>query len=285
MRRGRGPIFAVLLLACVAPAIHAETLYVIEQLVVSVTSAPDSSGERVASIHSGDHVDVLDREGDEVHVQLANGTEGWVKASYLSADPPLKQRLAERTTEVEKLKQDVGKLEAELTAARTAARAKAGSAVANAGTESPPAARGTSGQAPPGQSTSSQITSGQTSSSQTTSGQAPSGQTPASSPSSSRQMSSKPTSGKARSTQGAATPSAADSAPVTDSAATADSSAPADTATHEPSFFMTPPEPPARPIWHWVLGTAVVALGLGFVLGWGTLDRRIRRKYGGLRIY
>jgi hypothetical protein len=37
--------------------------------------------------------------------------------------------------------------------------------------------------------------------------------------------------------------------------------------------------------WHWIVGTAVVALVVGFLLGWRTLDRRIRKKYGGLRIY
>jgi len=76
MNRRAAPALPILMLACVAPASHAETLYVIEQLVVSVSSAPDSSGERVASIHSGEHVDVLDRQGGEVHVQLANGTAG-----------------------------------------------------------------------------------------------------------------------------------------------------------------------------------------------------------------
>jgi hypothetical protein len=34
-----------------------------------------------------------------------------------------------------------------------------------------------------------------------------------------------------------------------------------------------------------VLGASVVALVVGFMLGWRTLDRRIRKKYGGLRIY
>jgi len=33
------------------------------------------------------------------------------------------------------------------------------------------------------------------------------------------------------------------------------------------------------------VGSAAVSLGCGFLLGWRTLDRRIRRKYGGLRIY
>ena len=41
----------------------------------------------------------------------------------------------------------------------------------------------------------------------------------------------------------------------------------------------------AQPTWQWVIGTAVVSLIVGFMLGWRTLDRRIRKKYGGLRIY
>jgi SH3 domain protein len=176
-----------------ASAIHAETLYVVEQLVVNVNSAPDATGERIANIKSGDAVEVLDRQGEQIHVHLANGTDGWVRKSYLSADEPAKVRLGERTAEVEKLKQDVTRLEGELAAAKTPKAAKPAVAEATA--------------AVPEQSA------------------------------------------------------------------------------HEPPYFMTPPDSPARPVWHWALGSFVVALGLGFALGWQMLDRRIRRKYGGLRIY
>jgi hypothetical protein len=37
--------------------------------------------------------------------------------------------------------------------------------------------------------------------------------------------------------------------------------------------------------WPWVAGAAIAGLVLGFVLGWRTLARRIRKKYGGLKIY
>ena len=42
---------------------------------------------------------------------------------------------------------------------------------------------------------------------------------------------------------------------------------------------------PARPGWIWVWLSALVCLGAGFALGWRALDKRIRAKYGGLRIY
>jgi SH3-like domain-containing protein len=201
-----------------ASAIHAETLYVIEQLVVNVNSAPDATGERIANLKSGDAVEVLDRQGDQIQVHLANGTEGWVRKSYLSAEEPARMRLGERTAEVEKLKQDVMRLEGELAAAKTASHVKPGGA--QTGTVA---------------------------------------------------------TGPAPATPASATPAAA--------APTAAESGAAEQPAHEPPYFMTPPDSPARPVWHWALGSFVVALGLGFALGWQMLDRRIRRKYGGLRIY
>ena len=204
-----------------APALHAETLYVIEQLVVNVNSAPDATGERVTTIKSGDAVEVLERQGDQIHVHLGNGTQGWVRKSYLSEQEPLQHRLTERNAEVEKLKQDVARLESEVAAAKGAAHGKPGVAPANT------SAGGANGTATP-PDTASQ----------------------------------------------AAAP-----------AARAEDNAAAPEPAHEPPYFMTPPDAPTRPVWHWALGSFVVALGLGYVLGWQMLDRRIRRKYGGLRIY
>ena len=180
--------------------VHAETLYVIETVVVNVNSAPDATGERVGTIKSGDAVEVIEHQNDQVHVHLANGTEGWVRKSYLATEEPLQKRLAERTAETDKLKQDVARLEGQLAAAKVM----------------PPAPAATS----------------------------------------------KP-----------------------DSPNAAESNTPAEPGAHEPPYFMTPPDTPAHPVWHWAVGSFAVALGLGFVLGWKTLDGRIRRKYGGLRIY
>jgi len=187
-------------LLAATPAVHAETLYVIETLVVSVNSTADATGTRIANIKSGDPVEVIERQNDQVHVRLANGTEGWVRKSYLSTEEPLQKRLAERTAEVDKLKQDVAKLEAQVASARVSAVQKASPA-----------------------------------------------------------------------------PQAVEPTP--------DTASPADPSGHEPPYFMTPPDAPVHPVWHWALGSFGVALVLGFVLGWTMLDRRIRAKFGGLRIY
>ena len=97
-----------------AAALPAEPLYVIEQLVVGVSSAPDASGERVATLKSGDRVEALERSGEQVHVQLAGGRDGWVRASYLTAEEPLRTRLAQREAEVARLGDEVKRLESQL---------------------------------------------------------------------------------------------------------------------------------------------------------------------------
>ena len=190
-----------LVLATVTPVSDADTTYVIDQLVVGVTSTADADSERVGQVKSGDKLEVIEREGDETHVKLSNGKDGWLKSSYLTTEPPLQTRLSERNSDVEKLKQegdkqrqesgklkqDVTRLEGELAAARAAHTATS---------DAPPLP-----------------------------------------------------------------------APLHD------------------TVFLREPERPSTTAWPVLLGVAAVMLLVGFVAGWKMLDRRIRRKYGGLRIY
>jgi len=201
--RGAGRGLAVLLVAGLAvPALlRAEPLYVIEQLVVGVNSTPDASSERVATVKSGDRVEELERAGDEVHVRLASGLEGWVRASYLSADEPLRVRLAEREAEVARLGDEVNGLKAQLRSTPPTA------AAANPGASAVPAA----------------------------------------------------------------TPAAR--------AAVEDSVAPAAGA------LFSSGEERGRPSWPWTLAATLIGFGAGMAIGALMLDRHIRRKYGGLRIY
>lgn len=171
--------------AATAPA---ATRYVIEQLVVSVNSAADRSGTRIATLRSGDKVELLERSGEAAHVRLANGRDGWVPASYLSDAEPLRLQLAARSAEVAVLRQQLQALSA--ASARAAAPPVAASAAAKApGTdETAPEADGDAGES-----------------------------------------------------HGVA--------------------------------------------WGWLIGTALICLACGFGAGWLVLDARIRRRYGGLRIY
>lgn len=173
---------------------HAETTYVNDQLIVGVTATAEAESERVGQVKSGDKLEVIERAGDQTHIKLSNGKDGWVKSTYLTNEPPPQARLTERTAEVEKLKtegdklkQDVTRLEGDLAAARAAH---------NATSDAPP---------PP--------------------------------------------------------------APVHD------------------TVFLRDPERRSSTSWPVLLGVAAVMLLVGFITGWKTLDRRIRQKYGGLKIY
>ena len=191
--------------ACIASVARAETVYVIETLMVNVSTEPDGTGERVATIRSGDRVEKLERQGEQTKVHLSNGVEGWVKSSYLSSDPPLRQRLEDSTRELEKTKERVTQLESELTQARLVASAK----------PTPPVAAPTPPPPPPPEPE------------------------PKSAP-------------------------------------------PPQAITHN---VFPDVNPYGRPTWKWVVGSSAFCLLVGFIFGWRTLDARIRRKYGGLRIY
>jgi hypothetical protein len=197
----RGGVLRVLpwlVLAAAAAAGAGEPLYVVEQVIVSVNSSADGSGERVASLKSGERMELIERVGESVHVRLADGKEGWLKAIYVSGDAPLKPRLVQAEAEVTRLQAQVGRLEGQLTAATNARHE----------------------------------------------------------------------------TQAAAAGAAAPVAP----AAAEETPAPG-------GMFATPAPRVAQRAWPWALGALIAGLGAGFVLGWRILDRNIRRKYGGLRIY
>jgi hypothetical protein len=180
------PARAVLLAALLGlPVVTlADSLYIVEQIVVSVNSSADGSGERVGSLKSGDKVELLGRSGESAHVRLADGREGWLRASYLSADEPLRARLQRSEAEV-------ARLGAQLNSLRT----------------------------------------------QTTSTAAPAA--------------------------AAAEVPSASAAPL----------------------FSSAPESSAPARWPWLSLGALLGVAAGFGLGWYTLDRTIRRKYGGLKIY
>ncbi len=217
----RRPPLGLLLLASAATMASADPVYVVETLVVNVTSEPGADGERVATVKSGEKLDLIERDRDQSHVRLANGRDGWIRSSYLTAEIPLQARLNERTAEVEKLKQDVGRLQSELATVRSSGGAR-GPAVAPA-----VEAAGTSGGAP-----------------------------------------------AARAANAAEKPTE-NPPPAQDSGTRAQDS----------DALLDVSESHQHPLWEWIVGTAGVMLFGGFALGWRTLDRRIRRRYGGLKIY
>jgi uncharacterized protein YgiM (DUF1202 family) len=172
----------------------AESQYIIDQVVVSVSATADGSGDHVGSVHSGERVEVLEHDEDRVRIRFGSGQEGWIKASYLSSDPPVRQQLEARAQELDQLHKDNAALQARIAEL-----------------------------------------------------------------------------------QRAATPPSVNPAPQ--------NPPPADPAAQDPPMLSRAPPEAGRPAALWLVSTALVALACGFGLGWRVLDRRIRKRYGGLRIY
>jgi hypothetical protein len=59
----------------------------------------------------------------------------------------------------------------------------------------------------------------------------------------------------------------------------------AERAAASPPEETAPVPQPATGLWGWLALAAGLGLAAGFVLGWRVLDRRMRRKFGGLRIF
>lgn len=128
---------AALLLALPGGIAMAATAYVSDELVLGVYAEQNNQGQRLATLHSGTSVETLNQQGDFTQVRLADGTTGWVKTTFLTANEPAVVRVkrleeeldrsrattpalaeAAARSEVERLKQELSAKQSELDAAR-----------------------------------------------------------------------------------------------------------------------------------------------------------------------
>jgi len=119
-----GAIALGLLIA--VPAL-AETLYVVDELVITVRAQPDSRAEIVESLRTGASVEVLERPAGSsfIRVRTESGVEGWSLEQYLTNRPIARTQLAEAQAALRRANQQVATLreradaaEAELAEAR-----------------------------------------------------------------------------------------------------------------------------------------------------------------------
>ena len=110
-------------LMMVAATAVGQTLYVSDQLVITVRTGPSTANSIISNLVSGDAVEVLqiNAETGYTRVRLVSGTEGWVLSRYLVASPVSQDRLiiaesdlAEAQVTVATLEGSVAMLAAEL---------------------------------------------------------------------------------------------------------------------------------------------------------------------------
>ena len=95
--------FVVAVLILLPAMAVAETAYVTDTLQLGLHRAADTSDQPFRSLDSGQAVEILDRTRYYAHVQLPDGTEGYVKAAYLVSDKPAKLIVAETQADRDRL--------------------------------------------------------------------------------------------------------------------------------------------------------------------------------------
>jgi SH3 domain protein len=76
-----------------------QTAYVTDNLRLGLYEAEDTSGSPTRMLESGQAMEILSRDRNYANVQLPDGSEGWVKATYLVDIKPAKLIVAEITAE------------------------------------------------------------------------------------------------------------------------------------------------------------------------------------------
>jgi SH3 domain protein len=113
----------------------AETVYVTDSLRLGLHAASDTSDRPMENLVSGTPLEVLERNPNYARVRLADGREGWVKATFIVAEKPAAARVLELEAEIAGFEADAGgartaqsAAEEELAALRNELKATTGSA-------------------------------------------------------------------------------------------------------------------------------------------------------------
>jgi len=88
-------LIAAALFAAFPTAAVAETMYVTDVLRLGLHQAEDTNDRAFRTLQSGQEMEILDRNRNYAHVQLPDGTSGYVKTAYLVAEKPAKLIVAE----------------------------------------------------------------------------------------------------------------------------------------------------------------------------------------------
>lgn len=87
------PLGALVLLLAAIPCAGAETVFVIDKLLVGVHQDQDLNSAIIKVLPTGTKLEVLTRKGELAKVKDPEGVSGWVDAAYLMDEPPAEAQL------------------------------------------------------------------------------------------------------------------------------------------------------------------------------------------------
>ncbi len=78
----------ILVLLATSPSLHADTMYVIDKLVLGMHEGTSPDSDLVKALPTGTPLEVLEHDGKYARVRAPDGSSGWVDAGYLMKDKP-----------------------------------------------------------------------------------------------------------------------------------------------------------------------------------------------------
>ena len=107
---------SVIVVFLVAGVAYGQTLYVSDELVITVRTGPSTKNAIVKTIHTGTAVQKLGQNdaGDYFRVRLSDGTEGWALSQYLSPQRAARDRLADAQSQLSTAQQRIKDLQAKV---------------------------------------------------------------------------------------------------------------------------------------------------------------------------
>lgn len=102
----------------VTAIVHAETIYVIDELKIGLHEDRTIDSPIMKLVPSGTPLSVIERENELVHVQEPEGVRGWINSKYVMSEKPGKTRINELGNKNIDLQKEI-----ELLKAKTAATA------------------------------------------------------------------------------------------------------------------------------------------------------------------
>ncbi len=112
----RKTLLTILLLSTTAM----QAAHITDKLLVGVYETPDNSTKPIKVIPSGTPLDIKKREGGYSWVLLGDGSEGWIKSTYITDEKPAKAQLLELQAKSSELKKQLQQTKEKLKSASTA---------------------------------------------------------------------------------------------------------------------------------------------------------------------
>lgn len=104
-------LLALIVVLSALGTVKAETVYVSDELVITLRTGKGPGFKIVDYINTGTRLEILKEEDNYLKVSTPEGKEGWVLKRYVSSEPPKAEIIEQLTKKIESMKAAMGNAE------------------------------------------------------------------------------------------------------------------------------------------------------------------------------